>query len=155
MDPTKETLVGKSLPFLFTLIAIAVFLIVWIFGKCIRNRNFSGNFYYGCLRFIYFAAIIGTTVHLYINNDPKLYSYLFIGILFLHLMLSWMSGRSFKAIYKNREFGGCRIEGVPRAGKPSPLFFVSAKEAIAFKLAEALSKHGTEDDPEYLRKVGT
>lgn len=65
-----------------------------------------------------------------------------------------MSARSFKAVYESREFGGCRIEGVPMAGNPSPLFFKSAQEAVAFKLAEAMKNQGTERDKDYVTKLG-
>lgn len=62
VEPLKDTLLGISAPFIFTTCALVLLLLIWIFGRCLRNRNFSGNFYYACLRFIYFAAIIGTLI---------------------------------------------------------------------------------------------
>lgn len=139
-DPKKETLIGKSIPFLFSFIALIMFLSVWLIGKYWRNRNFSGNYYYSGLKVLYLPALVGITIFFAINKDPFIYTILMIVMILIHIALSWVSARSFNTIYKSRKFTGCSIQGIPAAGKPSPLFFKSAKDFMFHKLGEAISK---------------
>lgn len=152
-DPVKETLIGTSIPFLFTFSALVLFLIVWIVGKYRRNRNFTGNYYSGMLKLIYFPALIIITIFFAINKDPVIYTFLMIFLVLAHIGVSWMSARSFLAVQKSRKFGGCQIQGIPLRGKPNPIFFHSAQEFIFHQLGQAIAQP-RDKNPILIKRAG-
>ena len=156
VEPETQDVVGTSFPFLFTLIALVTLVVVVIITKCWSKRNFVANYYLSLLKIIHFCAYFGTLAFYVINKEPTVFIVLFCLVIFIHLIISCMSARSFMWVYKRRTFEGCTIEGPPRFGQPHPSLFQTVTTADVFSNAveQLVAENERRKKIEKLTKIG-